>query len=99
MMIRVGFLAVGVLCTPAVFGDLAEHSAIYRITYSGEGLKKLLVDCQWGMVDKGKLSTRIRECDVTQDGKTGVFGSRSAENDSESGSQTGFSFDNGCRAV
>ena len=53
----------------------AEHSAIYRITYSGEGRKKLLVDCQWGMVNKDELSTRVRECDVTRDGETGLSGS------------------------
>ena len=70
-----GWYAVALANGAKVEIAAAEHSAIYRITYSGDGIKKLLVDCQWGMVRKGKLSTRIRECNVILDDKTGVSGS------------------------
>ena len=69
-----GWYAVTLANGARVEVAVAEHSAIYRITYSGEGSKQLLVDCQWGMVGKGALTTHVKECKASLDGKCGLSG-------------------------
>lgn len=50
-----------------------EHAAIYRFCYRGDGLKRLLVDAQWGL--GGDSSNRVLEGNVALTGKTGLVGS------------------------
>ena len=51
----------------------AAHASIYRIRYTGSGPRRLLVDCQWGIVSYGKVSERVVESESkpTTRGMTG----------------------------
>ena len=50
----------------------AEHAAIYRIAYAGEGRRRLLVDAQWGI--GGNQKKRVLKAAVAVDGTSGVSG-------------------------
>ena len=50
----------------------AEHAAIYRFAYSGEGRRRLLVDPLWGM--GGDPAERILGGEVSVTDRTGVVG-------------------------
>lgn len=67
-----GFYCVKLECCEVSVSATA-HSAIYRIHYTKEGPRRLLIDCQWGIVSWGDIWSRVLSCE-TQVHPTGLSG-------------------------
>jgi len=52
----------------------APHSAIYHFTFGGSGLKRFVVDCQWGLVREAMQSTHVKSSEVSVEGGRVISG-------------------------
>ena len=53
----------------------APHSAIYHFAFGGDGPKRFVVDCQWGLVREAAQRTHVKSSEVSADGSRGISGS------------------------
>ena len=52
----------------------APHSAIYRFSFVGGGCKRLVVDCQWGLVREAQQRTHVKSSEIAVEGLRGLSG-------------------------
>lgn len=69
-----GFYAVRLEGGVAVEATAAPHTALYRFTFDGQGVKRLVVDTQWGLVSEAWQAKHVLSSAVSLDGRTGLSG-------------------------
>lgn len=69
-----GFYAVRLEGDVSVEATAAPHAALYRFTFDGQGVKRLVVDTQWGLVSEAWQAKHVLSSAVSLDGRTGLSG-------------------------
>ena len=77
---RPGYYAVTLEGGVRVEATASEHCAVYRITYPDGARKRLVVDPRWCIAGVNPPSARIKSCDVSLNGRTGLSGNVSCDN-------------------
>ena len=77
---RPGYYAVMLEGGVRVEATASEHCAVYRITYPDGARKRLAVDPRWCIAGANPPSARIKSCDVSLSGLTGLSGKVSCDN-------------------
>ena len=77
---RPGYYAVTLEGGVRVEATASEHCAVYRITYPDGVRKRLVVDPRWCIAGVNPPSARIKSCDVSLNGRTGLSGKISCDN-------------------
>lgn len=70
-----GFYATRLEGNVSVEITAAPHSAVYHFSFGFSGLKRLIVDCQWGIVRKERQNLHVQSSCVSVDANTGISGS------------------------
>ena len=77
---RPGYYAVTLAGGVRVEATASEHCAVYRITYPDGARRRLVVDPRWCIAGENPPSARIKSCDVSLNGRTGLSGKVSCDN-------------------
>ena len=77
---RPGYYAVTLEGGVRVEATASEHCAVYRIAYPDGARKRLAVDPRWCIAGANPPSARIKSCDVSLNGRTGLSGKVSCDN-------------------
>jgi len=77
---RPGYYAVTLDGGVRVEMTASEHCAVYRIAYPDGARKRLAVDPRWCIVGENPPSARIKSCDVSLCGRSGLSGKVSCDN-------------------
>ena len=77
---RPGYYAVALEGGVRVEATASEHCAVYRIAYPDGARKRLAVDPRWCISGSRPPSSRIKSCDVSLNGRTGLSGNVSCDN-------------------
>ena len=80
---RPGYYAVTLKDGTRVEIAAAPHSAIYRLTFKESGIRRILVDSQWGLVGWEALPRHIKSFDSQEVSATGLSGRFTAHHWSE----------------
>ena len=77
---RPGYYAVALEGGVRVEATASEHCAVYRIAYPDGARKRLAVDPRWCISGSKPPSSRIKSCDVSLNGRSGLSGRVSCDN-------------------
>ena len=77
---RPGYYAVALEGGVRVEATASEHCAVYRIAYPDGARKRLAVDPRWCISGSRPPSSRIKSCDVSLNGRSGLSGRVSCDN-------------------
>ena len=77
---RPGYYAVTLKGGVRVEATASEHCAVYRIAYPDAARKRLAVDPRWCIAGANPPSARIKSCDVSLNGRSGLSGKVSCDN-------------------
>ena len=69
-----GYYAVRLEGDVAVEVTAAPHASLYRFTFGGQGVKRLVVDTQWGLVSEAWQAKHVLSSAVKVEGLTGLSG-------------------------